>query len=65
MEDRQIRWRSPVVWAAIFAQALTVLVALNIVSVSQSEAVNDAVAALLQLLVVFGVLNNPTDGEHF
>ncbi|NLI21744.1 MAG: holin [Clostridiales bacterium] len=61
----QNRLKSPVVWAALAAQALTILVTLGAIDTGLSDAINAALAGVLQLLVMVGVLNNPTDGEHF
>ena len=61
----QNRWKSPVVWAAIVAQALALLVALGAIDTGASDAVNALVVSVLQALVAFGVLNNPTDGSAF
>lgn len=62
MKERLKSW---VFWSAICAQTLSLLVAAGVLSVSQSEAVNAAVAGLLQAFVTFGVLNNPTDRNNF
>ena len=62
---QQNRLRSPIVWASVAAQALSILVALGAVNTGLSDTLNGVVAAVLQLLVVLGVLNNPTDGEEF
>lgn len=56
----QNRFKSPVVWAAVVAQILTILIVLDVISVSQQDSINQVVAAVLQLLIAFGVLNNPT-----
>jgi uncharacterized membrane protein len=61
----QNRFRSPILWAAIFAQLLVIL---KITGVWQLVGVPEtdftaAVAAVIQLLVIVGVLNNPTDPE--
>ena len=61
----QSRLKSPLVWTSLAAQALSVLVLLGVFDTGVSDAVNDLVAGLLQLLVVLGVLNNPKDGENF
>ena len=61
----QNRLTSPVVWAAIVAQALTILVTFGVIDTGLSDAINQALAGVLQLLVMFGVLNNPTDSERF
>ncbi len=59
------RLKSWVFWSSLAAQALSLLVAAGAVSVAQSEAVNAAVAGLLQAFVSFGVLNNPTKKDGF
>ena len=61
----QNRFRSWVVWAAVAAQVVSILVALAVVDPEQADAVKVTTAAVLQLLVIFGVLNNPTDGGGF
>ncbi|MBR2718661.1 MAG: holin [Clostridia bacterium] len=61
----QNRLLSPVVWSAIAAQLLAILVTLGVISTGVSEAIDGLVASLLQLLVAFGVLNNPTSKTSF
>lgn len=61
----QSRAKSPVVWAAVVAQLLAILITLGVIDTGISEAVNQVAAGVLQLLTIFGVLNNPTDKEHF
>ena len=61
----QNRFKSPVVWAAVVAQILSILVLLDVIAPTQSETINAVVAAVLQMLVAFGVLNNPTAQDKF
>ena len=61
----QSRLLSPVVWSAIAAQVLAILVTLGVITTGVSEAIDGLVASLLQLLVAFGVLNNPTSKTSF
>lgn len=61
----QNRFKSPVVWAAVVAQILSILIIMNVINVAQQEAINQIVACALQLLVVFGVLNDPTSPDRF
>ena len=61
----QNRLKSPVVWAAVVAQILTVLIVLDVINVAQQETINQVVAAVLQLLIAFGVINNPTSATTF
>jgi phi LC3 family holin len=61
----QSRFKSKVVWLAVISQIMAILLALGVIDVSQNEIINTIVASVLQLLVLFGVLNNPTDGSSF
>lgn len=61
----QNRWKSKVLWAAIIAQVIAILqltgafTALGI----DSGLFGDVAAAVLQLLVIIGVVNNPSNSE--
>ena len=61
----QGRLKSKVVWGTLAAQILSILVLLEVVTPTQSEVINQVVGAVLQLLVVYGVLNNPTSSTTF
>lgn len=61
----QNRLNSPVVWAAVVAQVLSILVALGVLLPDASDAVNAVVSSILQMLVAFGVLNDPTNKLGF
>jgi uncharacterized membrane protein len=61
----QNRWKSPVVWSSLVVQALSILVVLEAITPTQSETINSVIAAVLQALVVFGVLNSPTSKDSF
>ena len=61
----QNRIKSPVLWAALVAQILSILVLLDVIAPTQSETINQVVAAVLQMLVAFGVLNNPENKTGF
>lgn len=61
----QNRLQSKVVWAAIIAQVLAILLALGVIDTGMSETINAVVVSVLQLLVAFGVLNNPSDPAGF
>lgn len=61
----QNRLKSPVVWGTVLAQVLAILIALDVISVAQQEVINNVIVAALQLLVTFGILNNPTEPERF
>lgn len=57
----QNRFQSPVLWAALAAQLLSMLVLLGVIDTGLSDAIEGVVGAVLQLLAAFGVLNNPTN----
>lgn len=57
----QNRFKSPILWSALAAQVLVILVTLGAIDTGLSEAIEAVVTSLLQLLVTFGVLNNPTN----
>lgn len=61
----QNRFKSPVLWASLAAQLLSMLVLLGVIDTGVSEAIDGVVGAVLQLLAAFGVLNNPTSKTGF
>ena len=61
----QNRLQSPVVWAAIAAQVLSLLVTLGVIDTGLSNAVISVLVSIMEVLVAVGVLNNPTDGAAF
>lgn len=63
--NMQNRFKSVVTWTAVAAQILSILVVTGTITPEWSETINAAVGGVLQLLVLFGVLNNPTDKTHF
>lgn len=61
----QNRLKSPVLWAALVAQILSILVLLEVIVPTQSETINAVVGSVLQMLTAFGVLNNPVTPDRF
>ena len=61
----QNRLKSKVVWATLAAQILSILVLLEVLTPTQSEVINQVIGSLLQMAVVYGVLNNPTSSTTF
>ena len=63
----QNRWKSKVVWASIAAQVIAILQLTGGLQALGLDAgfVGDVVASVLQLLVLLGVLNNPTSAKSF
>ncbi len=66
METKKIdRFKSPVLWEAIVAQVLSILLLTGVIDVGQSEWITSVAAGVLQLLVLLGVVNNPTDKTNW
>ena len=61
----QNRLKSPVVWSAIAAQLLALLMLMGVIGEGMADAIRAVVMGSLEVLVVFGVLNNPTDKLGF
>ncbi len=59
------RLRSPVVWASVVSQILSIFVLLGVIGTEWSNAITGIVAAVLEALTIFGVLNNPTSSDKF
>lgn len=61
------RLRSKVLWLAIIAQVISLgqLTGLFAKYSIDAGVAGDVAAGILQLLVLFGVLNNPTDEKNF
>lgn len=58
--EQQSRLQSWVFWSSLAAQIVSLLVLFGVFNAGQTEMVNQAIAIILQMFVVFGVLNNPT-----
>jgi len=61
----QNRFKSPVVWAAIAAQVLAILLLAGVIGETMNAALSAAVTGLLEIGVLVGILNDPTDAKHF
>lgn len=61
----QNRLHSKVVWMAVVAQIVGLLIVLGVIDTGMGNAVNAVASSLCELLVLFGVLNNPTDANNF
>jgi Bacteriophage holin. len=60
---KQERWRSKVLWAALSAQVLALLVTLGVIDMGLSERLTAVVTAVLEMLVAFGVINSPDNAD--
>lgn len=63
MKDFLNRFKSWAVWLSI--AALVVFCAKEFGGIDISSTVNGLLDVLLPLLVAFGIVNNPTDKNHF
>jgi uncharacterized membrane protein len=63
----QSRIKSPVFWGALAAQVISIgqLTGVWAEYGIDTGMLGDVVAGVLQLAVIVGLLNNPTDKEHF
>jgi uncharacterized membrane protein len=61
----QNRAKSPVFWSALMAQVLALLVFTGVIDLNVSDTIQNIICGLLELLVAFGILNNPTNGDGF
>lgn len=63
----QNRLKSPVFWGSLVAQLISLLAFLGVfekLGIVPAD-IEQIVAMALQMLVLFGVLNNPTNKENF
>lgn len=65
MEKTQNRFKSVVVWASLVSLVLSILVQTGVLLPDQAEGIKGAIAGILDALVVFGILNCPTDPINF
>ncbi|HOF38698.1 MAG TPA: hypothetical protein PLD73_01395 [Candidatus Hydrogenedentes bacterium] len=64
---KQSRWRSSVLWASIVAQVIAIGQLTGVWAKIGIDAgwLGDVLAAVLQLLVIVGVVNNPTSADSW
>lgn len=64
---KQNRFKSPVLWAAIVLQVISIgqITGLWVKIGVDAGALGDTAAAILQLLVIVGVMNDPTSADKF
>lgn len=65
--NTQSRWRSKVLWSAIIAQVLSLLQMTGLLAKIGLDlgTVGDVTAALLELAVILGIINNPTNSKDW
>lgn len=64
---KQSRWKSAVLWASIAGQVIALAQLTGLLAKIGLDAgyIGNVVASVIQLLVIFGVINNPTDSKNF
>ena len=65
MEEKQSRWKSPVLWAAIVAQIIVIFSACGLwdaIGIT-SDTFKAVATAVLQIFVIVGVINNPENPQ--
>jgi uncharacterized membrane protein len=62
---KQSRWTSKVMWVSAASIVVGTLVGVGIITPTESDKVNMVITAVLNLLGIFGVLNDPTNPEGF
>jgi uncharacterized membrane protein len=64
-----MNWKSRVrnygFWLAVISQVAVIVSMLNVVDMTQLETWKKFGMGVLELLVVLGIVNNPTDGKGF
>ena len=61
----QDKLKSKVVWLAVLAQVVIIAQVTGILTISEIEIVNTGATAIIQILVLFGILNNPNSKTNF
>lgn len=61
MNEQQNRFKSPVFWTAMVAQVLSILVYTGVLMPEMSDAIQGIVVSICEMLVIFGIFNNPTN----
>lgn len=56
------RLKSPVVWGCVIAQIVLIIA---VFSSTTSETVKSIATPIIEILTLFGILNNPTDRGNF
>ena len=59
----QDRWKSKILWTTIIAQVASILLLTGAIDIQTSEIIQQVTGLILQILVVVGIVNNPTNGE--
>jgi uncharacterized membrane protein len=63
----QNRWKSPIVWTGITGLILLILNSFNLLPRLglTEQTFNVIVESIISVLILIGILNNPTDSKNF
>ena len=66
-EIKQNRWESKVLWASVIAQVVVLGQLTGLFAAIGVDAgwVQDVLTAILQMAVIIGIINNPTDARDW
>lgn len=60
---KQNRFKSPVLWASIVAQVVSLLILMGVVDTNLGDTINAVAASVLQVLTLVGIFNDPTNAS--
>lgn len=61
----QNRFKSKVLWLTVATLVVGLLMQLGIIGDAENKHIMEIVGTVLEIFSIFGILNNPTDKEHF
>ena len=56
----QERWKSVLMWTAIIAQVLSLLILTNVINMQEAELIRTFLIGILNIFTIFGFINSPT-----
>lgn len=64
-DNTQKKYKSVVMWSALVAQVMALLVIAGVVDVVKSEQIQLVIGLVLEILATVGILNNPNSKDSF
>lgn len=64
-DNTQKKYKSVVMWSALAAQVMALLVIAGVVDVVKSEQIQLIIGLVLEILATVGILNNPNSKDSF
>ena len=64
-DNTQKKYKSAVMWSALAAQVMALLVIAGVVDVVKSEQIQLIIGLVLEILATVGILNNPNSKDSF